>query len=291
MASTIAELTSEVPESEASGPVKRTYDEIKQTLRTPVVSPVFRVLATNSDFLQLAWRQLHPNMQTTYIEMRADGIRRTAAETVSALGQAPTSGNDEVTAALKTLHYVIPKVFLAVSALRSAVNGQYPKLSEIPAAEKRQIASGIPEGAPSIQAVNRELLSDPVRSRLDDIQTTLGLEPASDEFRILAAWPDYLETAWNALGPVMAAPGYVALTRELRRQAEEAILTLPFRVEINPHIMRLCGLDEREIDQIRATLNAYARSLPGLIGSMAFLAAGALGKEAAMQSPYPVKVL
>lgn len=290
MVSTDAHPAAAVLEDNETPVIKRVYGDITSALRVPIVDLVFRVLATYPDYLQLAWRQIQPNVQTVYFERRADTIRAAAVEGVTAIaGSAPPALPDPAIAdVLRVFHYVNPKLLIALTAIRAGTNGQYPKLEELPRDDKRQIPTGMPEGMPAITLVDPAIAPDEVRAVFDDIRATLGTDVLNSEYRALAQWPGYLVDSWQALKPVIATPEYRGLVRGLRLMAEESILVLPFRVELTPHTLRLCGLSETDIDAVRATVDRFYRLLPGLIANIAFLSAGALGKEEALRSPYPV---
>src|SRR5205085_1790875 len=109
--------TTEVLEEHAEGNVKGIYEEIKKTFRVPLVNLVFRVLAGYPDYLQVAWRQLQPNVQTVFFERRADEVRRYAVEAMSSLGTAPQPvEREQIAPVLHVFHYVNPKLLLAVGA-------------------------------------------------------------------------------------------------------------------------------------------------------------------------------
>lgn len=287
MTVTETEHLTEVAEADAQGAIKIVYDDIKSTLRVPMVNLVFRVLATYPDYLQLAWRQLKPNLGTVYFETQADSLRSQAVQHVTALGTGPAVDTADIADVVRVFHYVNPKLLLVVAALRAASNGQYPRLEELPASEKRQIPNGIPAGAPTITLIEAEDADEATHATLEDIKATLQLDRLNSDYRALAAWPDYLTSAWQGLKPLVSRPEYLAIQRELRRSADRAAMILPYRVEINPHIMRLCGLSEEDIDGIRATLDVFYGLLPGLIANLAFMATGALGTRAG-DSPFPV---
>lgn len=278
------ELT-EIDEANVSAVLKPTYAEIKDYLRVPLVNLVFRVLANYPEYLQLAWRQLRPNVQTMYFESRADALRARAVEGMAGLDQAPVPSDPAITETLKVFHYVNPKLLLAIAALRAATNGQYPRLEELPAAEKRPIGRGVPEGMPNPALVDPATASGRARQVFDAIMSA-GSPVINTDYRALATWPEYLESAWQTVSPLRDRPEFRLLERELRRITEETILVMPFRVEINPHTMRLCGMGEPEIDGVRAILDRFYRLLPGLILNISFLASGALGGQATA-SPYP----
>jgi hypothetical protein len=281
----------EISEEDAQGQVKAVYKDIKQTLRVPLVNLVFRVLANHPDYLQLAWRQLKPNIQTVFFEQQADAIRARAVDGVASMSVRTAEQDPAIGEVLNVFHYVNPKLLLAVAALRTASNGELPRLEEIPAEARRQIVPGIPGGVPSVPMVDPDAASPEVRAIFEDILTTLNLNSVNSDYRALAHYPDYFTRAWDALKPMATSPDYQRLHVDLRRIAEEAVLRLPFRVEASPNVMRLCGISEREIDAIRGTLDRFYRLLPGLTANVAFLAAGVHGAEAARSSPFPVTVL
>jgi serine/threonine protein phosphatase PrpC len=274
----------EVSEESAEGPVKQIYADIKDTLRVPIVNLVFRTLATHPDYLQLAWNQLKPNARIALFERSAGEIRRSAVEAVVGLGQAPRPEAEEAIAALKVFHYVNPKLLLAVAALRASTSGQYPKVEELPDEDKRQTRLGAPDQAVLPPPVDPSTASERVSSIFADIRSTLDLAVVNSDYRALANWPDYLERAWNSLKPITQLPEYDRMSRDLKVMAEETALVLPFRMETNPYVLRLCGLSEDDIDEVRGILDQFYRLLPGLILNIAFLTIGAIGREAALAS-------
>ena len=278
----------EVSEAEAQGHIKDTFQDIKATFRTPYVSPVFRALAVYPDYLVIGWRTLKPNAQTVFFERYADEIRSRAAESVSTWeSDLWPPREDETKRIIRILHYAVPKQFLATEALRSATNGQQPMLAQLPPAEKRQIAPGIPPDADELGPPDPAQVDERAQPLLDDMARTLGLPFADGDFGILAQWPDYLLSAWQVWRPNIAKPHYRQLELELRRLAGETLSTLPFRMEIYPHALRNAGLSEQQLDGVRATLDSFSRALPGLVAYSAFLRIAADGKESGRESPFP----
>jgi hypothetical protein len=282
-----AHPAAEILEDNAGPAVKHVYDDIKTAFRVPIVNLAFRDLARYPDYLELAWRQLHPNVQTVYVEEQADAIRARAVEGVAQLGSAPPLEDESARTTLAVFHYVNPKVLLGVAALRAAAGGQYPKLEELPADAKRQIPTGVPDGVPPVEMVD-PAAEGPTRALLSEIRDATNMLLVNSDYRALAQWPSYLELAWRAIEAIRQQAAYRSLERELRLMTESAILVLPFRIDVNPHVMRLCGLDELQIDDVRSTLERYYRELPSLIANIAFLTVGALGRDRARESPFPV---
>lgn len=287
----MAQAVAEVPEAGADAKIKGIYDDIKQTFRVPIVNLVFRVLATHPDYLQIAWRNLKPNAQTLYFEERADELRALAASVAAGFGQAPSPApRDEVAPVLRVFHYVNPKLLLAVGALRSATYGLQPKLMELPSDAKRQFSSGIPEGLTEINMVDPDTPDEHLAAIFADIKSTLGLSLINSDYRALACWPDYLDSAWAALKPIVARPEYRQLQRDLRARTEEAVAAFPFRMDLYPHALRHSGLSEADIDAVQSTLDRFYRLLPGLVANIAFLTIGVDGNAGAARSPFPVSV-
>lgn len=281
----------EIPESDAPPPIKAIYDDIKATLRVPLVNLVFRVLAANPDFLEIAWQQLRPNARTVFFERRADDIRLAAVTGMLAMGRPPACEDPEIRDVLKVFHYVNPKLLLAVAALRSATVGQLPKLEQLSRDEKRQIVPGIPSGVPEIDLSPGQSEPEAVETIFSEIKSTYRIPVVNSDYRALARWPEYFGEGWSALRAAAQDGAYRRLERSLRGMAAEAVLVMPFRVEINPHVMRLVGLTEGDIDRTQSTLELFYRLLAPLVMNIAYLAAGALGAEEAARSPYPPDIL
>ena len=278
---------SEITEDEATGPIKATFEDLKRTLRIPYVDGSIRVIAANPDYLQLAWRQIEPNTKTVYFERAADRIRARAAEGVARVGPGPQLP-PEAADVLRVFHYAAPKLFLAVRIMRSATTGQLPQLQTIPQAAKAQIVTGVPADAPgAIDLVKTDGVGEPVRAVFEDVRATLRVPFVPDLFRALAAWPDYLTWAWQALKTTSQQPAFRESLHRIRRTADEEILALPFRVDLNPHTLRLCGLSEGDIDMARERLDVLDNLSQILVLDVASLA-GATGSDVPVaQSPFP----
>jgi hypothetical protein len=278
----------EVSEAEAQGKIKEIFEDIKVTLRVPYVSSVFRALAVYPDYLLMGWRALKPNAQTLFFERSGDQIRSRAAESVSTWESNLWPPRDsETNRIIRVLHYSLPKQFMATAALRAATNGQQPMLAQLALAEKRQIAPGIPPEAEEFELPERAEPDQRARPVLEDMGRVLGLPLGDGDFGVLAQWPDYYASAWQIWRPNIGTPHYRRLERDLRRLADEALSTLPFRMEINPHALRLAGLSEQQLDSVRATLDAFSRALPGLVAYSTFLRIAADGNDSGGDSPFP----
>lgn len=271
----------EVTEAEAQGPTRVLYEDIKSTMRVPYVPALFRSLANCPNYLTLAWESLKPNARIVYFERAADQLREVAVQRAGAGAGTPDANT---AAALRVFQYAEPKMLLATGALRAATFGQLPRMALIPAADKRQIAPGIPEGAVSPPA------GSSIPGVLVELAEGLRWQVVPDEFPALSNSVTYL----SAVGPGLlqfASSSVVRLAqRELGRMVDEALMGFPYRMDISPHVLRQAGISEAEFDAVRVTLAAYERVQPVITLLTAHLATGAMGTEAA-RSPFPVTIL
>jgi hypothetical protein len=286
------ETQHEIPEAQAEGKIKEIYEDIKTTLRIPAVGSIFRVLALQPDYLQMAWRVLKPNVQTIYFEERSDELRKLAVDAAYALKNRPLpSDPDAVRPVVSVPHYALAKLFLATSSLRVASTGQQPKLLKLPEAEKRQIMPGVPsEAATSVAERQTEDQGD-ANQVFDDMMATLHLPSLGHAMLALGRWPDFIASGWEAWKSSMQGLEYRRYRQLLYRTSEDAINSLPFRMDVYPHALRHAGLSETDIDTVRRALDSYHRAIPDLMGAVSLLALATGGREWARSNPFPPKLL
>lgn len=288
----MTQAVAEVPEVEAEGKIKSTYDDIKATFRVPHVGQVFRELATQPDYLQTAWVALKPNVQIVYFERQADTLRRAAVEAAGGFGNPPAL-EDSVRRSLTTLHYATPKFFLATAILRTATAGSQPQMLVLPARDKRQIPPGAPADMQPVRVDGNSTVDEQVDALLrdmrhDDVASEIGDVGPGIEFRALAGSPEYLQSAVQVLAPLAGRADFLRTVRTVRLLGERTVTALPFRLDIGPHTLRHSGLTEQGIDDVQDILNrAYAREAAALL-STAFLALSLGGREQASLSPFPL---
>src|SRR5438128_758357 len=118
------------------------------------------------------------------------------------------------------------------------------------------------------------------------IRTHLGLGIVPDDFRALGRWPKYLELAWSdARKRDGEAQARIALN-EIGGSADDAARQLPVRAEITAEALRAAGADPA---RVRALLQRFRRTLPGLVLDLALFKVQLDGAEAARESPFPIR--
>ena len=88
-----------IDESEASGPVRALFGEIKQVLQVPFVPQVFQALAVNPDHLASVWAQMKAVMMQGTLDLKTKAL---VALAIAAAGRCPYFVSAH-TAALKRL--------------------------------------------------------------------------------------------------------------------------------------------------------------------------------------------
>lgn len=292
MNSSAAHAASEVLEDHVEGDLKGIFQDIKETFRAPFVSLVFSALATEPDYLRVAWRQLHTNAQTLYFEEQADEIRRFAVLSMSGIGELRTPASDQgISEALRVLHYLNPKILLAVAALRASILGQMPRASALSLEQKRQVVPGVASGMPEMRLADPNTSDERLRRVFGDIKDAAPTGLVGSEYRALAVWPEYLEGAWAAVKPRRSTPEYRRATRQLRWMADEAVLGFPFRIDATPHTLRHAGLSEAQLDTVRTLLDGFYRESSESVANVAVFTTGIEGKQGALENRYPVQLV
>lgn len=263
----MVQVAPEIPEAEAEGKTKAIYDDIKHTLRVPYVGATFRALAVYPDFLTAAWTALKPNAQTVYFERQADTIRRLAVSSIPQRTQTPAI-SEGAALSVRVLHYARPKFLLATAVIRSATNGEQPRMRLLSLEETRQVAPGVPREA----------------------QSTGSLSVPSEDAGHADGGPE-LSPGGTLLQELRAQPEYRDAQRSIQLAVERTLTALPYRMDINPHVLRLSGLSESDIDAVREILRQSYAAGPDRIMESAFLAIGTHGRDAAVESPFPIQVV
>jgi hypothetical protein len=225
----------QVEQADASGELAEIYDDIQFTLRIPWVPFAIRVLSLFPAFVPAAWQMLRPQISTMYAEKGADLVREASIipgppppDPRPRLRAAGRSDEEisKIGRALDSLNYGNPKGLILTTAWNEAWNERAAgsPANSLSAAEARQLPYGLPD------KVEKLHLIDPDRAPLD-VQELLRQAkdlflyhaPASD-YRVLAAWPDFLRIAVeDILSPVALTAEYEETARRIRAIARKHV--------------------------------------------------------------------
>jgi hypothetical protein len=241
----------------ASPPV---LEEIREALRSPYVPQSLTRLAEAEGYLEAVWPRVASSVETAgflgsalyMADMALDaveGVYEPVLTRASLLAAGSSAADLEALAeVVDVFHYVQPQVLLLLAALAEAMAkdevGGHGKVDPRPVTdrERRHLATHVPsvdEGAGVLPAV----------------EETLGVAHAPDLYRAMAAWPAYLETAWEELQHLVAYPEFRRRGRGLYFYARSGARFLAEPLRANPEALRAAGLRDEAIDQARAALD------------------------------------
>ena len=225
----------QVDHADASGELAEIYDDIQFTLRVPWVPFAIRVMSQFPAFVPATWQMLKPQISTLYAEKGADLVREASIipgppppDPRPRLRAAGRSDEEisKIGRALDSLNYGNPKGLILTTAWNEAWNERAAgsPANSLSAAEARQLPYGLPDGVEKLHLI------DPDRAPLDVQELWrqakdlfLYHAPASD-YRVLAAWPDFLRIAVeDILSPVALTAEYEETARRIRAIARKHV--------------------------------------------------------------------
>lgn len=226
----------QVDHHQANGKLGEIYEDIHDTLRVSWVAFGIRVMSQFKSFVPAAWEALKPQISTRYAEEGADKVRQAAIvpgpapadPTPQLLAKGWTQAQiEELKTALDALNYGNAKYLILMTAWNEAWHGRDAggrTATPLTEAQAAKIPYGLPEGAEKLHLVDLGATEDSVQQVLKDIRDAfLHHAPASD-YRVLAAWPDYLEIAYReALQPVALTTEFEQTTWRIRNIAREHV--------------------------------------------------------------------
>lgn len=241
--------------------------EVASALRSPFVPGVAEALAAAGGYLEAAWPQIAPSVETAgflgsalyMADMALDAVEEVYEPLLNRdglLAGALTAADlRRIEAVLDVFHWVQPQLLLIVAALaeawdRPAVGGQGRPDPRAPSER---------ESAHLATAVRLQPASSGV---LPEVAEALQLREAPDLYRAVAAWPAYLEAAWDEIQHLAAYPQFRRRGRALYFYARSSARFLAQPLEANPEALRARGVEE-------AALNAAREAIDGALPALA----------------------
>lgn len=255
------------------------YEEIKQTLRVPVVNFVFRAAANEPDWLACAWAAVRPTAGSVRFEDEADSLRAVAAAEPPAVDAAAVEALgddvDTVRAYVATIHYVLPKLLLIASGWQAALAGDRAAAPDGPGG---QLPLGVAPGTTNVPMVEPDEAAEPVRELLQDIARHHGHPAPATFYRGLANWPDFLGPLWQALRERVAGPAYRDLRTAVIGDADHRARALGLPAAVD------CGVPREDWPSIVSVFRL--RLLPDLMLVSAMVRDILDGPAAGASSPF-----
>jgi hypothetical protein len=289
--------------AEAAEAQRALYDDVRAALRSPIVPHVVRRLASGwpALFARL-WPDLKANLLSRAFESHADLLRQAAAREAAEAGALragayrdalrdralSTSVVDDIVHAVDVALYLDAKVLVLAAILDRALDpAASAEPGEEPSDEGRDtIPPGVPPEAADVPVLGDTEAPGRILRLWNDAVATVGLPAVSDDLRVLARWPDFLEIAWHAAKPHLSRPGVA----DLGTLADEAARRLPVPIASGPETAAEAGLEPEAIVEVRGFVRQVRQALPPLLFTMALARHGLdeTGAAASGASPFPV---
>ena len=225
----------QVDYADASGELSKIYNDIQFTLRVPWVAFAIRVMSQFPAFVPAAWQMLKPQISTLYAEKGADLVREASIipgppppDPRPKLRAAGRSDEEisKIQQALDSLSYGNPKYLILTTAWNEAWNERAAgsPANSLSAAEARQLPYGLPDGVEKFHLIDPDLATLDVQELMREVKDLfLHHAPASD-YRVLAAWPDFLRIAVeDILTPIALTAEYEETARRIRAIARKHV--------------------------------------------------------------------
>ena len=221
---------------QVSGKLAEVYDDIHNTLRVPWVAFAIRVMSQFPNFIPETWAALKPQISTRYAEDGADLVRLNSIVPGPAMPN-PTpklkklGWSDEkiqkLKIALDLLNYGNPKYLILITAFNEAWHGRDAggrNAKPLQGRDTELIPYGLPKGVEKFNLIDLDAAPERTQLVLRDLRDAfLHHGPASD-YRVLGAWPDYLEIAYrDSLAPVALTAEYDETARRIRKIARDHV--------------------------------------------------------------------
>jgi hypothetical protein len=283
-----------VDETQADRQTIEAYELITRKMRVPRVPLFFRALAGEKALLP-CFQGLRPAIRLRAFEEAADELRAKAARAAVELGcplietQLEWAGYDldeidEIRGQVNIFHYQAPKILLYAAVLWEALHDIAGGGRETPRATQR-VPRGVPHEMDIVELVAEESESDLERP-FKSIRSHFSFGLVPDEFRAFGRWPKYLQLAWDDARKRDSEPRAQVALANLLASAEALVRTIPARVRVTDEQLKAAKADP---ERVRALVDLFRKSLPGLVLDLALFKVQLDGAEDALDSPFPIR--
>ena len=292
------DATVQLLEHEATGWKAGTYDDIRRTLRAPLVNSVWRVaMAHEPELFRHAWHQLAPVFTTRRFAAFSVAYRDAVLSGVDAAELDP-SGLDispaeltELRGQLATFDVVAPRLAVAFETCDRLLNGG--RVATDPATGRAATAP-YPEpldadrGRPVTLAgmdESAERAPEPVAA-VRDYHDLGPMLPSIH--RCLAQWPDAFDALWARLEPTFTASGYDDATDDAAALLDTFVRGLPTAPALTPAELDAAGFEADAAVALADHFADFNANAGGVLPTLHAYAAtvGAAGERTALQFPW-----
>lgn len=266
---TAAGLLEELPESRATGEVRRIYAEIRRLSGVPMVALIYRHLATIPGALEWSWRLIEPAMRAGVLQRKAWQLAQDAviphqpAIPAAALRAAGITPDDErqIAAVLDAYNRANPVNIMAVRCLSLHLAGKSSCAADAAPWPEWQP----PPALPALPAMIDPAAMPPTVRQLAQLLTDRGAQAAPSPlwpslYRHLAHWPAFLGYAAVIIPPAFDAID--AAASRLQRQVDAATAGMGRGLVPPPDLAAPAGEQAR---QLQSAIDQFSRRIPEMV--------------------------
>ena len=267
-----------VSESDAPGPTRKIFGEIRQCLGVPAVPKLYQAYAAFPQFLARHWGAFRPVLQSR--EFFLSGSRLTAESYTrvhnyfevrsfrhsDAPPQVPTFLS--LGQVLDYYQYLDPLLLLISAAQMQAFEGPVGRQERSPEPAQH------PDFATPPSLLHDAQASVDVQHSWNRRKRALELTFVSDEHRALACWPEFYDEYWAALKELFESPVYADCQYRLVDSALRCGGELPVRVETSVTELLDAGMNDEQVASVVHINEAFVQAMTALLLDVTFARIG-----------------
>jgi hypothetical protein len=256
-----------VPFCEATGRVLDVYCDMQRTLGVPHISSFFQFLGNYPRFLDRFWSSVSPIVQSEAFFSCSNRLRAGAYTRVHSYFSIPDlksevvrlefslGAREELKDCINFFCYSVPISLLLASLLSEAFENPIgnPNVPRTPAP--------CPKPHRRIVLPDEDCSSMVVKSIFADIRATTGADVVHTVYRAFARWPDFLQSYWTSVKPIIVSELFHHCENSLREDALQVVAELPGPFEINTFDLAGIGINESESGSLIRITEMFVHSL------------------------------
>ncbi|GAA0218167.1 halocarboxylic acid dehydrogenase DehI family protein [Halobaculum roseum] len=251
----------ELHAADATGWRAGMYDDIRATVRAPVVNWIWRTATANHpEFTRYLWGQVKPAFETRAFAAASVAYRDAVLSAVDGpryrpgdLDLAPAEAR-ELRGQIATFDAVAPRLAVLFELVDRAMNG-----GDVGTAVPDDPAATGPYPAgldadrgldPSMVAV--DAVPDAAADAVDAIRAFHGFDDDSlpSIYRCLAQWPGFLDRLWGDLEPELRSDDFDAAVADASAVVDDYVEGLAYRPALSRESAVAAGFDAEAVDDV-----------------------------------------
>ncbi|WP_458876808.1 halocarboxylic acid dehydrogenase DehI family protein [Arenibacterium sp. CAU 1754] len=275
-----------VPEYRAGPALLETYADTKDILRVPWMGVVTMSFAQYPQFWRTLWSGLRTLAQSAEFQAacrRVRGVAEAGAQEIAPrditakleeMGYAPRE-MDDIRRLIETFSAGNMPYLLIATAARMLLEG-HEMSADIHVRTSRGYA-GASMQTPLV-LMEPHHADDATGKVFRSIQKTLGLPFVNTDYRALARWPTYFQTAWTGLRPLVGSVDHLAAVEAVHSEAVALMAAIPNPGRLSVALLQDAADQDAPLEEVLAVVRLFQWLLPELVVNVACLRTQMIGE-------------